>query len=213
MLNSNFFVVDFETGGLDPRKHDPVQVAVQVLDKDTLKTIGSFSTYIKPDPSRVSEDALKINNLSLEFLSDAPSKDQALFDLVSFLKPFGRGVFVAHNAKFDYDFLSHWVESCDVQDVKLHKIIDHRLICTVQLAFEKYLLKGGDVDNVKLTTLTEFLKINHNAHEASSDVDATAEVFRRCMKSSVVTKFIRGFKSALRTKEIKALFHSLEKHY
>jgi len=213
MSNLPFFVIDFETGGLDPRQHDPVQVAVQVLDPNTLQPLAEFSSYMKPDPARVSPEALAVNNLTLEQLADSPSPSEVLHDFVSFLEPFGKGLFVAHNAKFDYDFLQSWAERNGSGKVKLYKLFDHRIICTVQLAFTKFVLMEQSMTNVKLTDLTQKFNIKHNAHEAMSDVQAAAEVLRMCLKSSFTHKLVRGVKSAISERKINRLFESLKKHY
>ena len=213
MINLPFAVVDFETGGLDPKLHDPVQVAIQVLDSQTLQPLGSFMTYIRPDPSRVTEAALKVNNLTLEQLSSAPSPEEALMALEEFLRPYGKCLFVAHNAKFDYDFLTHWVSSHGNGNVKVGNLFDYRTICTAQMSFQKFVLDMGVLNSVKLTEISKYLGISHNAHDALGDVLVTAQVLRSCLQKSLVFKVLRGFKMALAEKDPSSFVRSLKKFY
>jgi DNA polymerase III alpha subunit (gram-positive type) len=213
MNNRHFFVFDFETGGLDPTTHDPVQVAVQVLDAKTLDLKTSFVSYIKPAPERVSEVALKINNLSLDFLASAPSKQEALNSLLEALRPFGQGLFVAHNAKFDYDFFKEWARQVDPK-INLDHYVDYRLICTAQLAFEKWVLHDQVMRRVKLEEITRTFNIRHTkAHDAMSDVEAAGEVLRRALRKSFGFKLARGLRQAWHTRRFGAVADSLESLY
>lgn len=213
MNNRHFFVFDFETGGLDPTSHDPVQVAVQVLDAKTLEVKTSFVSYIKPDPSRVSDAALKINNLTLEMLESAPSKAEVLDVLLNTLKPFGQGLFVAHNAKFDYDFLKEWARQVD-PSINIDHYVDYRLICTAQLAFEKWVLHDQVMKRVKLEEITKALNIPHtNAHDALSDVVAAGEVLRRTLRKPLMFKVARGLRQVVRSKKLTAFRDSIRSLY
>lgn len=208
-----FFVIDFETGGLDAQQHDPVQVAVQVLDGLTLQPVDHFVSYIRPDPSRISPEALKINNLNLEFLAEAPSSEDAFAALLRFLEPFGQGVFVAHNVKFDHDFFQAWAKKSAPPGFKFSKFFDYHLLCTAQMAFQKLVLQDQLVEKVKLTEITAFFKIPHNAHDALGDVVVTAEVFRRCFAQSFWRRLGRGFRLAFRTRSLRALQESIRAAY
>lgn len=208
-----FFVIDFETGGLDPQKHDPVQVAVQVLDPQTLRPVSSFVSYIKPDPSRVSPEALAIHGISLETLADAPEPCDVFEALVEFLRPYQQGLFVAHNAKFDYEFMTFWAAKCSPEGFKMSHLFDYRLICTAQLAFQQLVLREQVTPRVKLTELAEHFNLEHNAHDALGDVVVTAEILRICLKSSLWFKLQRGLKLVVREKRLSAFLESVQSLY
>ena len=213
MSDGPFIVIDFETGGLDPSLHDPVQIAAIVLDRDTLEPIGKFVSYMRPDPDRVTEAALKINNLSLDALANAPSPEVVLHMFSEFLAPFGKGLFVAHNAKFDYDFLVEWAKRYGNGKFNVNRFFDYRIICTVQLAFQKYVLWDRKLSKVRLTELTQFLDIPHSAHDAASDALATCEVLRRCLHRPLWHRGLRGVRLALQQRNLKALASSLRQVY
>lgn len=208
MNNRHFFVFDFETGGLDARVHDPVQIAVQVLDSQSLKPLASFISYIKPDPSRVTEAALQVNNLSLEALREAPDPRDVVSSLVEFLQPFGRGLFVAHNAKFDYDFLSTLLERHG-SGVAVGQLVDHRILCTIQMTFQRFVLAEQRFTKLTLSQLSEHFKIPHNPHEAFSDVLVAAELLRLCLRQPFWFRLIRGIRLAFRDRDIQKVAVSL----
>lgn len=209
MNDRNFFVFDFETGGLDARAHDPVQIAVQVLDAQNLKPLASFISYIKPDPSRITEAALQVNNLTLEGLQEAPGPSEVVSNLINFLEPFGRGLFVAHNAKFDYDFLNALVERHG-SGVSVSKLVDHRILCTIQMTFQKFVLAEQRLTKISLSQLSEHFKIPHNPHEAFSDVLVAAELLRLCLRRPFWFRLARGIRLAFRNRDIGQVARSLK---
>ena len=209
-----FFVVDFETGGLDPQKHDPVQIAVQVLDPKTLKPVSSFVSYMKASPERVSPEALAIHGISLDTLAEAPEPEVVFEAMVEFLRPYQQGLFVAHNAKFDYDFMVAWAAKCAFEGFRLNQVFDYRLICTAQLAFEKWVLHDQTMQRVKLEDITKALKITHaKAHDALSDVEATGEVLRRALRKSFTFRLIRGLRQSVQLRRLSAVLDSLRSVY
>ncbi|MFB6894440.1 exonuclease domain-containing protein, partial [Kitasatospora sp. NPDC056327] len=93
-------LVDVETSGLRPGRHRVLSVAVITVDAAGRRT-GEFSTLLDPgvDPGPV-----HVHGLTAERLRGAPSFEQVADRIGGLLD--GR-VMVAHNAQFDYDFLSH----------------------------------------------------------------------------------------------------------
>lgn len=71
MNELDIIVFDFETTGLDPVTQDVVQIAAQAYNCRTLDPYekGDFSIYLKPHhEDTVSEEALRVNGLTLDFL-------------------------------------------------------------------------------------------------------------------------------------------------
>jgi len=209
MNKKHFFVVDFETGGLDPSLHDPVQVAVMVLDSSTLLPLAQFSTYIQPEAERVTQDAFVVNKLSLDLLQDAPGKEEAFKALVEFLKPYGQGFFVAHNAKFDYDFFKAWARTSAPVGFDTDQQFDRRILCTAQMALQKLVLQERRVSSVRLGGLTEYFGIKHNAHDALGDVLATAELLKICLSYPLHKKIVRGIRAAIKDRSLAPFMQSV----
>ncbi|WP_395297390.1 DEDDh family exonuclease [Kitasatospora hibisci] len=93
-------LVDVETSGLRAGQHRVLSIAVITVDADGRQT-GEFSTLLDPgvDPGPV-----HVHGLTAERLRGAPAFERVAGRIAELLD--GR-VMVAHNAQFDYDFLSH----------------------------------------------------------------------------------------------------------
>jgi DNA polymerase-3 subunit epsilon len=122
--------------------------------------------YAKEIPPYVQE-VTKINPKMLEM---APRLENVLIDFKSFL---GDDVFLAHDIKFDYTFISDSFEKYN-----LGKLLN-RKICTIDLA--KRTIKA---EKYGLSSLKEVLNINvDNHHRAYYDALTTAIVFEECLNN------------------------------
>ncbi|RAZ26631.1 3'-5' exonuclease [Campylobacter hyointestinalis] len=158
-----FCVVDIETNG-GIKTGQIIEIgAIKLLDG---KEIGRFESFIyAPDiPENISE----LTGIYPTDLIDAPSLASVLEKFKLFL---GDSVFVAHNVKFDYDFIS----------VSLEKqgfgMLLNRRICTIDLA-----RRTIPSQKYGLGTLKELLGINNAHHRALNDAIAASEIFKECIK-------------------------------
>jgi DNA polymerase III epsilon subunit-like protein len=111
-INSWIFL-DFETGGLDPKKHAVTEVALIAIKGDTLEKIDLISTYIKPygnfeyDPA-----ALKHTGITFSDIESGISVQDAVQEILELLNkadfnPRNKGskpILVAQNSAFDKGF-------------------------------------------------------------------------------------------------------------
>ena len=143
MSKKNNYVVclDWETGGLDPQKNPVTQIGMEVLDPVTLKTVASYSSYIKPYPKKdvskgkvkklvkrgssedtyeYTEKALKYTNVTMDLLED---KGQDIMVVMSeMIEVFKKAnpanaknykpVILGQNITFDIGFLQHIFQYC-----------------------------------------------------------------------------------------------------
>ncbi|MBC9957855.1 exonuclease domain-containing protein [Yimella sp. cx-51] len=95
----SYAVLDVETSGLDPRRHRVLQVAITQLDAHG-EVQQVWSSLVNPgvDPGPVD-----LHGLTAERLAGAPSYAQLATHVADLVR--GR-VVVAHNAGFDWAFLS-----------------------------------------------------------------------------------------------------------
>jgi DNA polymerase-3 subunit epsilon len=158
-----YAVLDVETTGLVPEVDRVLQVAVTLVDTDGVAE-RSWSSLVNPqrDPGPA-----HVHGFTAERLRTAPTFDGIAGELAALLA--GR-VLVAHNAQFDWSFLSEEMRrsgtSLDVD----------RRVCTRALA------KRLDLPlvNLKLATLAAHWRIpQYRAHDAEDDVRVLVEVFRR----------------------------------
>ncbi|MFH1063615.1 MAG: exonuclease domain-containing protein [Candidatus Woesearchaeota archaeon] len=166
MKKSEYVVLDIETTGLSKHIHNITEIAaVKFCGK---KRIGEFQTLVNPQ-EHIPSFITKLTGIDDAMVKDAPTIDQVLPGFFDFL---GDSIIVAHNATFDYGFISTNAER------HLGKGLDNDKLCTKKLA--RRLLP--DLYSRRLGSVCEHLGIvNEQAHRAMGDVDATARVFHKFM--------------------------------
>ena len=179
MLNSGIAVIDFETTGLFPSGNDrAVEVGVLLLNAD-LEVEHEFETLINPMRDL---GASRIHKIEAKWLVDAPTFSEVLPHLSLILA--GR-VLVAHNARFDIDFLIHEFRRAGIPIA----IDEDSYLCTMQLS--KWVLPGQR--SRSLESLTAHFDIpNKKPHAAYGDAEATASLLRKFSETKPELKGILG---------------------
>lgn len=195
MKYKNFIVFDFETGGVDPRKNAAVEIALQVVDGNTLEFKEKYQSLIKPFSNDLiyTEGAVKVHGITVDQLNREGKEIQTVVKEVSdFITrntphtgPKWKPVLVGHNVQFDIGFFMQIFLFCK-QDVS--KILSTTIdiygtpslsyIDTQELTAQAY---GHDekLTSWKLGVICEYLGIELNdAHRAMNDTISTAELFR-----------------------------------
>jgi DNA polymerase-3 subunit epsilon len=163
----SYAVVDVEaTGGRTYGGDRITEVAVVEVKNGIATTV--FDTLINPQraiPPWVS----RLTNISWDMVKDAPVFAEVCDQLLGVLD--GR-VFVAHNANFDWRFLSMEIERAT------GRALAGRRLCTVRMA-RKLLhgLRRRSLDHVSLHYGVEITR----RHRAGGDAFATAQVFLKMM--------------------------------
>ena len=158
-----YAVLDVETTGLRPETGDRVvQIAVTLLDaRGTVER--SWSSLVDPhrDPGPT-----HVHGITAERLAGAPTFAQLAPTVAGLLD--GR-VFVAHNARFDWKFVS-----AEMRAAGVHLPVRQRL-CTWELAQRLDL----PVENLKLATLAEHWGVRQlRPHDAEDDTRVLVQVLR-----------------------------------
>lgn len=160
-----YVILDLETTGLSKERHRITEIAAVKVKENCI--VDKFETLVNPEvaiPPFISH----LTGISNDMVRDAPTIHMVLPQLIDFL---GDATIVAHNAHFDYGFISYNVEQY------LKQRLQNDMLCTVKLA--KRLLPH--LPNRKLGTLCNFFEVtNETAHRAMSDVKATYRVLN-CM--------------------------------
>ena len=166
----SYAVVDVEaTGGRSYGDDRITEVAVVEVKDGGARTV--FETLINPQraiPPWVS----RLTNISWDMVKDAPVFAEICDQLLGVLD--GR-VFVAHNANFDWRFLSMEIERATGRS------LGGRKLCTVRMA-RKLLpnLRRRSLDYVSMYYGVEITR----RHRAGGDARATAQVFIRMMEDA-----------------------------
>jgi DNA polymerase III subunit epsilon len=163
-----FAVVDVETTGMRARASDRItEIAVVVVHGNRREVV--LDCLVNPGRS-IPPAICAITNISNEMVRDAPGFAEVADQVLAALA--GR-IFVAHNATFDWGFVS--AEVSRARDLAL----DGPRLCTVRLA--RRLVRG--VRSCGLDSLTHYFGLENEArHRAAGDALVTAEVLARLLR-------------------------------
>jgi DNA polymerase III epsilon subunit family exonuclease len=163
----SFAVVDVETTGVRSGYGDRItEIAVAVVHGERREIV--FDTLVNPERP-IPRAVCAITNITNEMVRNAPRFCDVTERLLAALA--GR-VFVAHNARFDWNFVS--AELRRSRDLTL----DGTRFCTVRLA--RRLVKG--VRSCGLDNLCRFFGFRNEArHRAGGDALVTAELLSRLL--------------------------------
>lgn len=179
------YVVDTETTGTNPEKHDVIEVSFFRLSDNQQKT-----WYIKPiNPETIETKALYINKHNLDdILHKTAHGKETYLDPVNVIEDIENWImdddatineraFVGQNPQFDFDFLKAlWKKTGNentfpfrdfiIDTIMITRIID---ICT-----------GKQRDRYNLMSLVNAFGISKSkAHRASEDTKMTKELFNK----------------------------------
>jgi DNA polymerase III epsilon subunit family exonuclease len=162
-LPRQFVVLDLETTGLDPKRHEIIEIgAIQAnLDSDTHPT---FQTLVKPE-SRIPREITAINGITQAMVEESGTNlTQALAEFLDFIQDLP---LVTFNAQFDMAFLDNAAR-------KHGLTINNRYTCALQLARKAWpeLPSHRLVDLAKLGNLP-----NDNTHRALGDCRRALTIF------------------------------------
>ncbi len=161
-LDDTFVVFDIETTGLSKENHKITEIGAVKVENG--KIIDHFSTFVNPQV-KLSEEIIKLTNITDDMLKDAPFIEEVL---PKFLEFCGNSVLVAHNASFDVGFIRKNAEALSMLPV------DNTVLDTVELS--RTLLP--ELKKHKLDVVAEHLEVSLKGHHrAVNDAEATAEIF------------------------------------
>lgn len=162
-----FCIVDIETNGSKLDRHQIIEIA-GVKVKDGIIT-DSFESLVQCDT--INEHISEITGIRVEDTKDAPALKTVLEDFYSFL---GDAIFIAHDVKFDYKFISGSFEQIGLAPIL------NRSLCSLALA-ERTIVSY----RYALSYLSTQFNLNPNAthHRAMSDVLTTYELFKLSLEN------------------------------
>lgn len=164
LREQEFCFVDIETSGPDPRKSQLLEIgAIKYRDG---KVLGRFESYVRA--SEVPEIIEEITGIGLEDVLNAPSAKEVLSEFRAFL---GQGVFVAHNASFDYLYLDYYYNL--LFGIGLY----NQRLCSIEFA-----KRSISAPRYGLEFLNEFLEIfTPSLHRAYADAYTCMKIFEKCL--------------------------------
>ena len=166
LSDTEFCIVDIETNGSKPEKHQIIEIGAVKVQNNTI--IDRFESLVQCND--ISKHITEITGISSEDTLHAPSLKQVLEEFRLFL---GTAIFVAHDVKFDYSFISAMMERAGILPLM------NRSLCTIDLA-ERTISSY----RYGLAYLNEQLDLYKEAthHRALSDAITTTKLFKRTLK-------------------------------
>jgi DNA polymerase-3 subunit epsilon len=123
LADLSYVVVDVETtGGTPQRGHRITEFAAVVVQGSEVREV--YETLVNPERS-IPPEIVKLTGITMEMVRDKPPFREVVGDVVRALSGH---VFVAHNAAFDWRFVSAEVERATGQQ------LGGRRLCTVRLS-------------------------------------------------------------------------------
>jgi len=161
-----YCVIDIETNGSKPGTSQVIEIGAVMVEKG--EVIDRMETFV--ECAFLPEYITKITGIEPTDLIDAPTRRSALTQLRQFM---GDAVFVAHNANFDYGFLTASFERFGLGGIGNPKL------CTIDLAkrtfeSERYGL-AYLIDSLEIKTATH--------HRAYSDAVCAAKVMEKSFEN------------------------------
>lgn len=157
-----FCVVDIESTG--SIKNGQI-IEIGAIKIQNGKEIGRFESFVKA--SEVPESISELTGITSAMLENAPSLASVLNEFRLFLRD---SIFVAHNVKFDYNFISNSLEKCGFG------VLLNQNLCTIELS--RRLIQSP---KYALSTLKELLGIETPHHRALADAQAAALILKHCL--------------------------------
>lgn len=159
---TEYIALDLETTGLDPKKNKIIEIAaVHVKDG---AVIERYQTLLNPG-WKLPEQITELTGITNEELLDAPVIEEKLGEFLEFIQD---RVIVGHSVLFDYSFLKRAA-------VNQGLVFEAKAIDTLKIA-RKYL---ADLPSRSLHELCVHYGIEHHAHRALADAEATHELLVR----------------------------------
>ncbi len=172
-IDAPFSLIDFETSGFQPGSARILEVAVVKIDING-QILDEFTTLLNPERGGVGRS--DIHKITLSMVKNAPTLSEIVGDL---LKILDSSIVVAHNARFEENFL---------ESAFRENGIKHQLMPTIDtLWLSRQVL---DLPNYKLATvIDEFGFDFKDAHTARGDVSAMVKVLPELLKQSKKVTF------------------------
>lgn len=166
ICEQTFCVVDIETNGSNIHHGQIIELgAVKFKNGQIIETYDSL-VYAKDIPQYIQE----VTQITPKMLEDAPRLKTVLEEFKLFLED---DVFVAHDIKFDYKFISDSFEKYDLGRLQ------NRKLCTIDLAKRTIFAQRYGLDFLK-----ELLDINvHQQHRALNDALSTTHILEKSLQN------------------------------
>lgn len=176
-LGGTYSLIDLETSGFNPPQAKILEIAILKINANG-DVLEEFSTLI--DPKNMEVGRTDIHGITLSMLKNAPDFAEVVGQVLKIIE---NSILVAHNARFEENFLASEFRGAGL-DLPLLPAID-----TLWLSRQILNLSDYKLD----TVITSYNESIDNAHTALGDVRAMAKVLPRMLMQSDKVLFPRSF--------------------
>ncbi len=172
MSRQKYAVVDIETTGGIPKRDKITEIAVIIYDGKEI--IDEFQSLVNPERS-IPPHITRITGITNEMVEDAPKFYEIAKDVIDILE---NSIFVAHNVRFDYQFIREEFRSLGFTFTK-------RKLCSVRLSRKAF----PGLRSYALGSLIKYFKIEvNNRHRAYDDAWATTIILGKILDLQTTKK-------------------------
>ena len=166
---ATYIVFDIETTGLSVTQNKIIEIAAVKMEEG--KEVDRYATFVNPHV-RIPYNIQQLTNINDEMVKDAPDVEEVLKDFVQFA---GDAVLVAHNARFDVDFVNAKLKELGLPEMT-NPVLD-----TLELARMLF----PTMKNHRLNTLAAKYKVSlENHHRAIDDTLALGEILNGLLEDA-----------------------------
>jgi len=165
--DATFCIVDIEANGSNVDKHQIIEIAAMKYRDG--KIIDRYESLVKC--SEINSHIVELTGIHVEDTKDAPNLKEVLYKFKEFI---GNDIFIAHDVKFDYNFISK-----SLVKIGLEPLLN-RYLCSLDFAQRSIVsYKYG------LSYLNDTFTLNPDPshHRAMSDVITTTALFEKSLKT------------------------------
>ena len=166
-LERGYIAIDLETTGFSPQNDRIIEFSAVYYVNG--RDVDRFTTLIRPDRT-LSSATTAINGITDEMLHDAPNEEEAVWDIVEYIRLAltGETLICAHNARFDIEFLSEVFRKYSIP-------ADMRYVDT--LGMSRKWFRG--LKSYRLGSVADYLGISRETeHRAEEDAVVCGEICR-----------------------------------
>mgnify|MGYP000959689728 CR=1 FL=1 len=160
-------IFDTETTGFYHQNDDRIVEIGAVEVKNFVPTGKTFHKYVNPENKIMSEEVINVHGLSNEFLKDKPKFSEIAQEFLDFV---GDSELVAHNSRFDEQFINMELIKAGFEAIEKSRFVD-----TLDIAKRKFPGAKNNLD--ALCSRFNIDNSHRTKHGALLDAELLAEVY------------------------------------
>ena len=165
-------ITDLETTGLDPWRHEIIELGLVLADPRTLDILTTLNLRITPKRLEDADPkALEVNGFAEDGWRDALPLEEAFKRYAEATK---EAVFMAYNATFDWPFISRAFSQTGMKNE-----MDYHRLDLLSLAYAA--LKDSGIERFRLSEIAKFLGLEEEPlpHRAVNGAMLAYEVYKK----------------------------------